>query len=325
MENRFDYTDQNRQIAKILNLYYAENYSQAKIADHMGLSVTKVNRLLKTARQVGMVEINIRLPFPNLFDLEEYLSMLSGIDDIIVTPSTKDAQVDDLHFLTQAAASYLAGHLKPKDTICIGGGKTLSEVIQHLEPHITLEARIYPAIGGLPRTIEGDVNGLATRLAQKFGGEAASFFAPAFADSETERDTIFGLTHVIRSLDLARSACIGLFGIGHLQMDSSIIRYCPFPFHKIAELVERSNGVGEILGYIIDSQGIACVPELCNLVIGISLEDVCKIPVRIGVAAGASKAPAIAAAIKGGYFTSLIIDEDAARPVIEILKSNQSG
>jgi len=202
------------------------------------------------------------------------------------------------------------------------GTKLLDAAKEWARTNKLIGLRVYPAIGGLPRTVNGEVNGLATRLAQKLGGEAASFFAPAFAENENERDTIFGLTHVIRSLDLARNARVGLFGIGSLHMDSSIIRYCPLPYHQLAELVERSNGVGEILGYIYDSQGEDCGTELSKLVIGISLDDVRKIPVRIGVAGGKIKAPAIAAAIKGKYFSALIIDENAARSVIEILQGN---
>jgi DNA-binding transcriptional regulator LsrR (DeoR family) len=320
MENRFAYSDQNRLIAKILNLYYLENLSQAKIAQHLGLSNAKVNRLLKTARQAGMVEINIHLPYPNLFGLEERLRMLSGLVEVIVTPSIGEGQEDDLHFLTRAAANYLVNQIKPKDTLCIGGGKTLSEVVSQVNSQIINDVRIYPAIGGLPRTVDGDVNGLASRLAQELGGEAAPFFAPAFAVNRTERDTILSLSHVMRSLDLARTARIGLFGIGSLQMDSSIIRYCPLPYHELANLAERSNSVGEILGYIIDGQGEDSGTEVSELVIGISLDDVRKIPIRIGVAAGAIKGPAIAAAIKGKYFTTLVINESAARPVIEILE-----
>jgi DNA-binding transcriptional regulator LsrR (DeoR family) len=324
MEIRSEYTNRDRQIAKILKLYYTENLNQAQIAVKLGLSVAKVNRLLKIARQSGMVEVNIRLPFANLFRLEEQIRLLAGIDEVIVTPSMPDTQPDEMQFLAQAAASHLISRLKPGDTICLGGGKTLSEVIRYLEPPKATGTRIVPAIGGVPRMIEGDVNSLATRLANKLGGESVSFFAPAFANSEAERDTILGLMHVIRSLELARSARIALLGIGNLKMDASIIRFCPLPFHKLARLVEQNQGVGEVLAYIINSQGQNCVAELSNLLIGISLEDVRSIPIRIGVAGGESKALAIAAAIKGKYFTTLIMDENAAKPLIEILAQDKS-
>jgi DNA-binding transcriptional regulator LsrR (DeoR family) len=58
MENQFAYTEQNRILAKILRLYYVENRSQIEIARELGLSATKINRLVKAARQSGMVEVN---------------------------------------------------------------------------------------------------------------------------------------------------------------------------------------------------------------------------------------------------------------------------
>ena len=51
MENRSAYTEQNRIIAKILHLYYVENCSQIEIARQLGLSTTKINRMIMTARQ----------------------------------------------------------------------------------------------------------------------------------------------------------------------------------------------------------------------------------------------------------------------------------
>jgi DNA-binding transcriptional regulator LsrR (DeoR family) len=167
------------------------------------------------------------------------------------------------------------------------------------------------------------MNTVAMRLAQKLGGEAINFYAPAFAETEEECATFFGLTHVVRVLEQARTARMGLFGVGSLQIDSSVIQYCSLPYHVLAELVRQRNGLGEILGYAIDSQGGDCIPELSRLVIGISLDYFRNIPIRIGAAIGAEKAPAIAAAIRGKYFTTLFIDENAARGVLKILEEEQ--
>jgi DNA-binding transcriptional regulator LsrR (DeoR family) len=324
MENRFGYSEQNRIIAKILHLYYSENCSQIEIAHRLGLSAAKINRLIKTARQSGMVEINIRLPFVNLFDLESKILALSNLQNVIITPSLDDTPEGDLSQLAQIAASYFGNQIRPKDSICIGGGRTVSEIINHVEPNKTSGVRIFPAVTGVQIDNGWDVNSGATRLAQKLGGEAVKFYAPAFAETETERDTFFGLTHVARALELARSVRIGLFGVGNLDIGSSIIQYCPLPYHELAELVKLNNGVGELLGHAFNSEGRECIPELSGRAIGISLDDLRRLPVRIGAAVGARKAPAIAAAVRGGYFTSLIIDENAARQVASILEKDPS-
>jgi DNA-binding transcriptional regulator LsrR (DeoR family) len=320
MENRSGYSEQNRIVAKILHLYYLENCSQIEIARHLGLSATKINRLIKTARQSGMVEINIRLPFVNLFDLESRMLSVSNLRDVIITPSMDNSPEGDLSQLVQIAASYLVSQVQPKDAICIGGGRTVTEIINHVQSHKITGIRIYPAIGGVQHNSNLDVNSCATRLAQKLDGEAVQFYAPAFAETETERDTVFGLTHVARALEYARSARIGLFGIGDLDIGSSIVQYCPLPYSELAELVKLNSAVGEMLGLAFDSQGCGCIPEVNGRSIGISLDDIHRLPIRIGAAVGAKKARAIAAAVRGGYFTSLILDENAARLVLSILE-----
>jgi DNA-binding transcriptional regulator LsrR (DeoR family) len=78
MDNKYDYSEQNRTIAKILKVHYLENLNQAEVAKKHGLSAVKVNRLLKIARQLGMIEINIRLSYTTLYDLEnQLLSLIS--------------------------------------------------------------------------------------------------------------------------------------------------------------------------------------------------------------------------------------------------------
>ena len=62
-----------RLINTILNLYYLEEMTQTEIAQRLNLSTPKVNRLLQQAREQGYVNITIRTPFQQLFDLENRL------------------------------------------------------------------------------------------------------------------------------------------------------------------------------------------------------------------------------------------------------------
>ena len=71
--------DSARLIGRLLSLYYTEGKNQKEVAEILGLSVAKVNRLLKQAREQGWVEISIRAPFQSLFDLERRLQTACGI------------------------------------------------------------------------------------------------------------------------------------------------------------------------------------------------------------------------------------------------------
>ena len=50
---------------------------------------------------------------------------------------------------------------------------------------------------------------------------------------------------------------------------------------------------------------------------GISFETLARIPVRIGLAAGTEKAVAVRAALRGGFITALVVDEEIAEAIDE--------
>lgn len=322
MQSELGYSEQNRLIANVLQMYFLDNLSQVEIASKLHLSTVKINRIIKAARENGMVEVNLKLPFPSFFDLESRIAALTNLEDVIVTPSTQNNPDANLVQLSQIAAVYFAKMVRSNDVICVGGGRTVREIVNHVHQQIIPKVKIVPAIGGVQNLTEGDVNSIAKYLAEKFCGEAINFYAPAFAESEEECKTFFKLTHVINVLDQVKTARIGLFGIGSLQMDSSIIKYCSLPYQVLDGYVKQRDGVGEILIYAINKFGQDCIPELTRRVVGISLEDFKKIPIRIGAALGATKATAIAAALRGNFFTTLVIDEFAANEVVKILESD---
>ena len=76
-----------RLINTVLTLYYMEELTQADIAQRLGLSTAKVNRLLQQARELGYVNISIRTPFQQLFDLEARLKAVFGLQEAIVIPA----------------------------------------------------------------------------------------------------------------------------------------------------------------------------------------------------------------------------------------------
>jgi deoxyribonucleoside regulator len=70
--------------------------------------------------------------------------------------------------------------------------------------------------------------------------------------------------------------------------------------------------VGEICGRFFDAEGRECNSRWRNRAISLELEYLRKIPQVIGVAAGPDRAPAVAAAMRGGLLKSLLIDERGA-------------
>jgi len=95
-------------LAMVASLYYKLHQSQAEIAGRLGVSSSKVSRLLKEAWDRGIIEVQVRTPIPRDFVLEQELIGRYGLRDAYIL-ETKPG-VDDRGLLDatgQLAASYL--------------------------------------------------------------------------------------------------------------------------------------------------------------------------------------------------------------------------
>jgi DNA-binding transcriptional regulator LsrR (DeoR family) len=129
-----------------------------------------------------------------------------------------------------------------------------------------------------------------------------------------------GTSHVTEILGMARKAQVVILGIGSLD-EASGASYLHFNKVSQEELLEIKNvyhGIGEILSHVLDASGKLCALPYANRVVGINLNEIMSIPLRIGVAAGAYKIEPILAALHGGFLQTLITDEITAREIIKL-------
>ena len=79
-----------------------------------------------------------------------------------------------------------------------------------------------------------------------------------------------------------------------------------------------AGAVGDVFSYFIDDDGQIVRTELYDRLITIGLADVRHIPTTLGVATGAAKARAVAAAVRGAFINTLIADSSLARAVLAL-------
>ena len=79
--------------------------------------------------------------------------------------------------------------------------------------------------------------------------------------------------------------------------------------------LSQHNGVGEILGRVFDKNGNTVESEFNNRIIGLTLEEAKKIPIRVGVAFGEEKVKAIKTAISTSIINVLITDSITAQQI----------
>jgi len=315
--------ESSRLISRILMMYYMEDKSQAEIGQELGLSTAKINRLLKQARNQGFVEINIHTPFQHLLMLEKELETVTGLKHAVVVPKLGDNPKALLQSVGHAAAVFFLEHLREGDIVCMGGGTSLSAMVESIPSDQKYSITIVPASGGFQGRHDSDVNNLVADLATKLGGKSLSLHAPAVTDSPKERENLQALRQVREVLDLADHAQIALIGIGAIRpATASLFQFASLSPEDILAVTENRQAVGELLLNLLDKQGKPVKNVLNQRIVGLELDALKNIPLTIGIAAMPNKVTPIIAALKGGYLKVLITDEETAK---EVLARFQTG
>ena len=300
-------------------MYYETGATQSDIAQHLGISTPKVNRLLQMARRQGMVRISLHTPFQQLFDLEKRLEETFLIPEVVVLPSgTGDTQAL-LSVLGAAGARYLLEHLQDGDVIAIGGGTTVHALVEAVNPQRAYRVDVVPIVGGVQGRVTTDVNFLAAQLAERLAGRAFQLHSPAFAESPQQRQTLLNMKPIKDILNIARQANIALLGIGTVDPETSrFVQFTALSAEEMQQIADLYHGIGELLAIIYDLNGKPCAQPYADRVVGLTFEELRAIPLRIGLAGSLNKAAAIHGALSGGYLHTLITDETAAQSVMDL-------
>jgi len=312
--------DQNL-IYRVINLYYVDRLTQSEVGQRLGVSTAKVSRLLKQARQQGMVEITIHTPIQRIYDLESRLKAVFALKDAVVIPSITEDKNTHFHPLGRAGASYLLNHLRNGDIIGIGGGTGVHSVVQAIEAPQTYDVQVVPILGGVQGQFTTDVNYLVAQLAQRLGAKVFQLHAPAFVENKEHRDMLLSVGPIKEVLDIARKANIVLLGVGSIgSNESRYIDFTALSAEDMKLIAETYGGVGEIGANVYDINGKLCASEYAERIIGLSLPEIKNTPFVIGVAGTAAKALPIYGSLRGGYLHALITDEAAAQGVLKLFE-----
>ncbi len=302
---------------RIARLYYEDGLTQQEIADELGLGRPTISRLLTQARREGIVRVNIVDPFAASSTLEERLVKTFGLRRAVVAVGEGLTAEQLRRRLGLATAEYLRHNLSNGMKIGIGWGRTLHAVVEALYAKQQIKIHVFPLIGGLGQVSASlQVNELARRLAEAFGGTWQPLYVPAFIGDAAALEALFRLPDIKSVIEAWPHLNIALVGIGHfaLQRQSSMLFASYIP-DKVLKELEQRGAVGDICGRFFDVHGKQCSFE--SGVLGISLEQLRSLEHVIGVAGGEEKTEAILGALRGGYVDVLVTDTVTARAILE--------
>lgn len=301
-------------------LYHMEGLTQAEIAERLGITRLRVNRLLADARASGLVRVTLNSKLADCVALEQALCRDTGLTHAVIVPTPDDIDLV-ASVLGQAAAGYLSRHLREHKVggVALGWGATLRETIRHVDAMQRPDLAVSSMMGGLTRGLELNTFEIASDLARRLNAACHYFAAPIYAGSPKSRDTILAQDVFRESLDRVRSSDLALLSVGDLGRRSLLIRYGLPRDVPVAEL-RAAGAVGDVMGQFLDAEGTPIDHPLNRRAIALPLPELRKIPSVVIASGGANKVRIIAAVLRARLANVLVCDEKTAAAALDIVR-----
>ncbi|TVQ36267.1 MAG: sugar-binding transcriptional regulator [Geminicoccaceae bacterium] len=300
--------------ARVAWYYFMGGMTQQEIANRLGLTRIRVNRIVGQLRADGSVRIEVRLPLAACVALEERLRHRFGLMAVSVVPTVPD-DADLQRVIGEAAAALLEPHLADGRGIAVGWGRTLRAAIARIAPRRLDGSWVVSLMGGLARGSGTNTFEVSTALAQALGAECFYFTAPIYCPSRESKATL--LTHygVAETMRRAQSADVALVTCGDLSPRSLLGRTQAVVESTAA--LRAAGAVGDLLGVFCNALGEPVDHPLNDRVMALNPKDLKCLPVSIMAAGGPHKAPVMRGLLQAGYVNRLATDETTALALLE--------
>lgn len=293
----------------VAKLYYLSNIPQNEIARQLDLSTATISRLLKRAREEGIVRIEVRdLVGPD--DLARDLERALGLKRAVV------AEVPEVNVVTSLAGAVSGclgdAGLKPGSVVAIGWGRAVRDIIQgglqKFPGVITV-----PANGGMQETADHfQINEFVRLAAEQMGGTPRFLHAP-YLPSSALREAFLSDPSIRETIALWERADAALVGIGLPHMSPT-----PGQLGVTADERQLTNAAGDVIRHYFDTHGQLVSWNGADRLIALSVEQLRKIPSVIGVAVSTAKAAAIVGASRSRLINTLVTDVRTAQAVLDL-------
>lgn len=298
---------------KASELYFLKGHDQGTIGKMLGCSRSTVSRLLAKAIENGVVEVRIRNPLERVKEVEERIKKEFSLEHAVIVSGTyKDGGL--LRKALGVAAAELASEIiERNELIGISSGRTILEVVNSLaNVEKKLEIKVGPLFGGRGRMeAEYQINELCREFAHHFGGVSGVLDAPFVVKTQKTCDLLLeeaGIKEIREDWDRLTKVFVT---IGPPAADSLLL----FNYAELDEKEQqrlRAEAVGDICGRFIDKDGNECQTSLSQQIIGITFEQLSKVPIRVGIGGGRSRVSAAKGALGRGLINVLVTDEETA-------------
>jgi DNA-binding transcriptional regulator LsrR (DeoR family) len=300
--------------ARICWHYFKEGQTQEEVAQRLGLTRKRVNRILNDARASGFVQVTINSPLGACIGLESRLVEAFGLRRAIVVPSPAP-EIDVRSVVGAAAGHYISDRLAPGASLGITWGGTINAAAHNVLRRQGQGNTVVLLCGGLARSTRINPYDNAAMFARALDATCFYITAPMFAETAALRDALVASEPVRSVLEMARRVDIALLSAVDLSPQSKALEYEVIT-REDWQALRDAGAVGDVCGHYLDADGNRILHPPANRTINPALDHLRGVPELVLAAGGAQKARIIRGAIRAGLCHVLITDEAAAAALL---------
>lgn len=272
--------------------------------------------MLRLAKESGVVEVRVRGVEEPTEELTDGLIAQWALRDAIVVadPQHSDGLVAAL---ASGASAWLANQLRSGLRVGFGLGRTIRKLPDTFRIDRPTDCVFTEIEGAAPDESAGFASyNVTSRMGAIAGAKTEFISAPTFVSDSALRDRLLEEPSIARALDRARQSDIVMQSVGTVS-ESALLRIHEVLTDRDLDELRADGAVGDALGHYFDVDGCHVPFWTDDTHIGLTLDDLKKVPLSALVAGGPEKFQAIAGALRGGFFNVLVTDVETARALVE--------
>ena len=303
-------------------MYYGQSRTMEAIAGELEVSRSTVSRMLRDAREAGLVRITLRPPDAHrVEDLARRISRQYGVTVHVVPAPPEGDQRDRLAAVVETAAELLDRMLEPGTTLGVAWGTTVAARLGAVRPRPGPGLRLVPLNGAI--NVEGSglpyIATVLARAADRWDATVHQFPVPAFFDYAATREAMWHERSVQRVLETQSQATVAVFSVGAFdaEVPSHVYTHNYLTAADLRSL--RADGaVGDVCTVFLRADGTFRDIAMNARGSGTAPDRLARSPRRRLVAAGSRKARPLRAALRAGVATDLVIDAVTATALLAL-------
>ncbi len=301
-------------------LYYIQDHTMEAIAAELGTSRSSVSRLLSLARDLGIVDIQVRSPLESGARLERELRARYRVSAHVVPAPDRLNDVDRLERVALTAARLLPRFVDANQIVGIAWGSTVSAISRHLpqkETHNTVIVQLNGA-GNTETTGVEYASEILGRFGSAFHARTQQFPVPAIFDDPATREALWRERSMRRVLDLHDRLDVAVFGLGSsLAAVPSRVHIGGYLDAADYRSLEDDRVVGDVATVFYRADGTWEDVALNARTSGPGIDRIRRAARRVCVVSGAQKLETLRGALAAGIVTDLVLDEGLARRLVQ--------